>query len=198
VAIAANTVYVASYHAESGFFALDSNFFSAAGVDAPPLHALQAGVDGPNGVFLYGAGGFPAGGGANNYWVDVVVQTNLGPDTTRPTVVSTTPASNATDVPLATAVTATWAGSGDRASVSGARGRHLLDAARRSPDRGQRHERHAERRRANRGSMEPGGGRDRASVSARSAAREVRDQLAPAAEAGLGEDRFEVILNRVG
>ena len=61
VAITANTTYVASYHADSGFFAFDGGFFATAGVDAPPLHALQSGVDGPNGVFAYGPSGFPAG-----------------------------------------------------------------------------------------------------------------------------------------
>ena len=84
VAIAANTTYVASYHADSGFFAFDNGFFSTAGVDAPPLHALRAGVDGPNGVFLYGASGFPVSGSASNYWVDVVMQTSLGPTPRRP------------------------------------------------------------------------------------------------------------------
>src|SRR4029077_9983707 len=54
VAITANTTYIASYHADSGFFAIDTGFFSAMGVDSPPLHALQAGVDGADGVFLYG------------------------------------------------------------------------------------------------------------------------------------------------
>src|SRR6185369_15861545 len=74
IAIAANTTYVASYHADSGFFALDNGFFAAAGVDAPPLRALQSGIDGPNGVFRYGASGFPTAGGSNNYWVDLVLQ----------------------------------------------------------------------------------------------------------------------------
>ena len=31
--------------------------FASAGVDNPPLHALQGGVDGPNGVYRYGGGG---------------------------------------------------------------------------------------------------------------------------------------------
>ena len=91
VAIAANTTYVASYHAESGFFAFDGGFFATAGVDAPPLHALQSGVDGPNGVFKYGPSGFPALGGSNNYWVDVVFQTDLGPDVTPPAVAAVVP-----------------------------------------------------------------------------------------------------------
>ena len=73
VAITANTTYIASYHTSSAFFA-DFNYFQNQGVDNPPLHALQDGVDGPNGVYLYGAGGvFPNQTySANNYWVDVV------------------------------------------------------------------------------------------------------------------------------
>jgi len=72
VAIAANTIYVASYHS-SGVFAVDFGYFLTHGADNAPLHALQSGVDGPNGVFLYSSGGqFPTMGNGDNYWVDVV------------------------------------------------------------------------------------------------------------------------------
>jgi hypothetical protein len=117
VAITANTTYVASYHADSGFFAFDNGFFSASGVDRAPLHALQAGVDRANGVFLYGASGFPTAGSANNYWVDVVLQTDLGPDTAPPVVLNVTPAANATNVALATTVRATFSEAIDPASL---------------------------------------------------------------------------------
>jgi hypothetical protein len=118
IAIAANTTYVASYHADSGFFALDNGFFAAAGVDAPPLRALQSGIDEPNGVFRYGASGFPTAGGSNNYWVDLVLQTDLGPDTTPPAVLSMTPSAGATNVPPASKVTATFSEAIDPASVT--------------------------------------------------------------------------------
>jgi hypothetical protein len=118
VAITANTTYVASYHADSGFFAFDGVFFSAAGVDSPPLHALQSGVDGANGVFRYGASGFPSAGSVSNYWVDVVFQTDLGPDTTPPVVLSVTPASSATGVPLATSVKAVFSEAIDPSSLT--------------------------------------------------------------------------------
>jgi hypothetical protein len=74
VAITANTVYVASYHATVGHYADDQNYFTTVGVDSPPLHALQNGVSGANGVFAYGANSvFPNGGfNSSNYWVDVV------------------------------------------------------------------------------------------------------------------------------
>ena len=69
------------------------SYFQDHGVDAPPLHALQNGVDGPNGVYVYGSGGvFPTASYlAGNYWVDVGISTtsarvnqppvvNAGPD----------------------------------------------------------------------------------------------------------------------
>jgi len=73
VAISANTTYVVSYHTNTGNYAANSSYFASAGVDNPPLHALATGVDGANGVYLYGAGGFPTQTfNAANYWVDVV------------------------------------------------------------------------------------------------------------------------------
>jgi hypothetical protein len=74
VAITANTVYVASYHTAVGHYADDENYFTSAGVDSPPLHALANGASGSNGVFTYGANSiFPTTGfNSSNYWVDVV------------------------------------------------------------------------------------------------------------------------------
>lgn len=73
VPIAVNTTYIASYHTNTGL-SVDVGYFQAQGADNPPLHALQSGVDGANGVFLYGPGGaFPSNGSnGNNYWVDVI------------------------------------------------------------------------------------------------------------------------------
>ena len=74
VAIASNTVYVASYHASNGHYSEDDNYFASKGVDNPPLHALTNGVSGGNGVYAYGASSaFPnQTWNAANYWVDVV------------------------------------------------------------------------------------------------------------------------------
>ena len=74
VAITANTVYVASYHANTGHYSADVNYFATTGVDNPPLHALANGVSGGNGVFAYGTTpAFPTQTwNAANYWVDVV------------------------------------------------------------------------------------------------------------------------------
>ena len=75
VAITANTPYVASYHTNTGHYAVTGGYFASAGVDTPPLHAL-ANPASANGVFLYGASGFPTGSyNATNYWVDVVFNT---------------------------------------------------------------------------------------------------------------------------
>jgi uncharacterized repeat protein (TIGR01451 family) len=73
VAIAANTVYVAAYFSTSGY-ARDMWYFLNTGVDNAPLHALQSGVDGPNGAYAYGASPvFPASSyDDTNYWADVV------------------------------------------------------------------------------------------------------------------------------
>ena len=73
VAIAANTVYVASYHTSVGHYSDTQNAFASAGVDNPPLHALANGVSGVNGVYAYGTtSSFPSQGwNACNYWVDV-------------------------------------------------------------------------------------------------------------------------------
>ena len=73
-AISANTTYVASYHVNSGHYSADANYFSTAGVDNPPLHALPNSVTGGNGVYRNTSGSaFPnTSGKGTNYWVDVV------------------------------------------------------------------------------------------------------------------------------
>jgi hypothetical protein len=73
VAVSAGTVYVASYFAPNGRYAGDNGYFAAAGVDNPPLHALQSLASG-NGVYAYASGPtFPnLTFQASNYWVDVV------------------------------------------------------------------------------------------------------------------------------
>ena len=91
VAIASNTVYVASYHANNGHYSADTNYFQGKGVDNPPLHALTNGVSGGNGVYAYGASSvFPnQTWNAANYWVDVVFQP---PSTPTLTSIAVTPA----------------------------------------------------------------------------------------------------------
>ena len=76
VAIASDTVYVASYHANNGHYSVDEFYFRflTKYVDNPPLHALADDIAGPNGVYAYGESSmFPdQGWNAANYWVDVV------------------------------------------------------------------------------------------------------------------------------
>ena len=73
VAIAANTTYVVSYYAPAGGWAVNLSYFATSSFNSPPLHALADGLDGPNGVYRYGASGFPTNTyQSSNYWVDVV------------------------------------------------------------------------------------------------------------------------------
>ncbi len=109
VAIAANTSYIVSYHTASGFYAGDNNYFAINGVDNGPLHALRDGLDGPNGVYRYGASGFPTQTyQSTNYWVDVLFVTSIGPDTTPPQVSTVTPSNGASGIPTSAQVTATF------------------------------------------------------------------------------------------
>jgi hypothetical protein len=75
VDIAANTTYVASYHAPTGKYSVDENYFTQAHTNGP-LTALADGTDGSNGVYRYGStSGFPTDTfNKSNYWVDVVFQ----------------------------------------------------------------------------------------------------------------------------
>jgi hypothetical protein len=109
VTISANTTYIASYLAPNGHYAEDDGYFATSGHDAPPLHALRDGADGPNSVWHAGSG-FPDQTYLSaNYWVDVVFTPgNAPPDTTPPTVTARTPAAGATGVPVNTTVTATF------------------------------------------------------------------------------------------
>ena len=120
VPISANTTYVASYHAPRGNYAVNDMQFASAGVDNPPLHALRDGVDGGNGVYAYGPSGtFPNGVyRSEGYWVDVVFDTDSGPDTTAPTVTGRLPAPDAQGVAPASNVSASFSEQMDAASIT--------------------------------------------------------------------------------
>jgi hypothetical protein len=88
VAITAGTTYIAANHTTTGY-PQDVGYFSATGVDAPPLHALKDGVDGGNGVYGYdvvpGTSAFPDQSfQGSNYYVDVVFATGTGCDDGNP------------------------------------------------------------------------------------------------------------------
>jgi hypothetical protein len=85
VEITPNALYVASYLCPKGYYGIDLNYFSAAGVDNPPLHAVisRTGTGNGNGVYAYPGGRFPSqSASAGNYWVDVAFQAPLSISTT--------------------------------------------------------------------------------------------------------------------
>jgi len=91
IPIMANTTYVVSYIAPHGNYAATIGQFASDGAHNPPLHALQNGVEGGNGVFRYNPNGEVPTDSSNstNYWVDVVFSDQpLAP----PQVLSTMPA----------------------------------------------------------------------------------------------------------
>ena len=108
VPVTANTTYVASYYAPVGRYAINTNYFASAATTRGPLTALRNGTDGGNGVYKYGASGFPNSTyQSSNYWVDVVFDTSAN-DTTAPTVVAKVPASDSSGVAVGTSVSATF------------------------------------------------------------------------------------------
>jgi hypothetical protein len=104
IAITANTVYVASYATETGYYAFTANYFTTQGVNNGPLYALSAAespAPGTNGVFSETPNQFPnTSFNDANYWVDVVFDTALPGDTTPPVIsnVSAVPGAGGTAV----------------------------------------------------------------------------------------------------
>jgi len=74
VPVNANALYVASYHAPSGHYSVDGDYFASSGVDNAPLHAPPNGSGTPNGPYGYSSASvFPTSTyNSANYWVDVV------------------------------------------------------------------------------------------------------------------------------
>lgn len=108
VPVTAATTYVASYYAPVGRYASASGAFASAATTNGPLTALRNGTDGGNGVYLYGASGFPTGTyQSSNYFVDVVFDV-AAVDTTAPSVTAQTPAAGSTGVSASSPVAATF------------------------------------------------------------------------------------------
>jgi beta-glucanase (GH16 family) len=74
VAVSANTTYVVSYHAPRGRYAADYDGMATARTSGD-LTALASRRASGNGVYRYGASGFPSSSyRASNYWVDVLFE----------------------------------------------------------------------------------------------------------------------------
>ncbi|HEY5807007.1 MAG TPA: DUF4082 domain-containing protein, partial [Povalibacter sp.] len=120
IAIAADTMYVASYLAPNGRYSVNPGYFSSTGTDNGVLHALSNPTAGGNGVFTYGSGGaFPANTyGAANYWVDVAFAATIGPDTSAPTITSRSPVNGATNVAVNVPVSVVFNEAMDATTIS--------------------------------------------------------------------------------
>ncbi|MGD9723647.1 MAG: DUF4082 domain-containing protein [Pirellulales bacterium] len=113
VAITAGTTYVASYYAPRGRYSVNRNYFDSA-FTSGPLHVPASG-----GVYAYGSGNFPSQSyQGSNYWVDVVMSTNVAPDTTAPTVTAFSPTGGSTNVATSSAVTVTFSEALNAATVT--------------------------------------------------------------------------------
>jgi chitodextrinase len=106
VPVAANTTYVASYYAPVGRYAATSAAFGST-VTSGPLQALSNATANGNGVYKYGASGFPnASYNSTNYWVDVVFNTTTAaPQTMSLSAQSATTFDAADAAPSTTALT---------------------------------------------------------------------------------------------
>jgi len=115
--ISPNTTYVVSYSDPNGHYSFNSNYFATASLDNPPLHALQDGLDGPNGNYSL-AHAFPVNGyQSSNYWVDVVfIPENT---TSTPSILSVSPANNATGINIGTSVTVVFAQPMNASTING-------------------------------------------------------------------------------
>jgi hypothetical protein len=105
VAISSGTTYVASYYTSTGHYAFDQSEFATA-IDNSPLHGLASASSGGNGVYEYNSTSiFPSSTyNASNYWVDVAFTPSSS--SVPPLVTATTPGDRATNVPLASAISA--------------------------------------------------------------------------------------------
>jgi len=119
IAIAAGTTYIASYFAPNGHYALDQDYFTNSGFDTPPLHLLQSGIDGANGVYTYSSGSaFPASTyHASNYWVDVVFIKTLG-GAAGPSVTAISPSPAEKNVSVTSSTTAAFSKALDASTVA--------------------------------------------------------------------------------
>ncbi len=109
VPITKDTTYITSYHSSNGNYASSRGYFEQQGVDRAPMRAPRDGLAGGNGVYHYGASGFPTDTwGSTNYWVDATFERTIPPDVRGPTVNEVSPSAGANDTAPGTSVTATF------------------------------------------------------------------------------------------
>ena len=107
VTITAGVTYVVSYHSSSGDYCSSNPYFDVAVVNGP-LRGLATGEDGLNGVYVYSAAfAFPTNNyQSSNYFADVVFTPGVVNDVTPPVVSSTSPVNGATNVGIASSLSA--------------------------------------------------------------------------------------------
>ncbi len=100
VAVTANTIYVASYHSPTGYYALTNSYFITDHTHGPLTAIAKTGTNG-NGLYQYSTTPvFPSSNfESENFWVDVVFN-GSHPDVIPPYVLSASPGNNGTDVSL--------------------------------------------------------------------------------------------------
>jgi len=118
VPVRAGATYIASYYAPKGHYAYSVGYFLNGPAGIAPISAPSDATAGGNGVYSDdSATAFPDSSyNAANYWVDVVFDDG-GVPTAAPTVTANTPDDNATQVPGASTVSATFSAPVDRGSV---------------------------------------------------------------------------------
>lgn len=109
VAVSAGTGYIASYHAPNGGYATTAQYFWGRDAIGYPLIAAQTSASAPNGLFATGTSRFPTSTfkGAN-YWVSPVFDTSIPADIAPPQVISVSPRSAASSIPLTVTPTVTF------------------------------------------------------------------------------------------
>ncbi len=117
VGVAINTTYIVSYFSASGDFTKTDPFFTSA-ISNGFLRGLANGEDGGNGVYAYSATpAFPNNTyGTGNYFADVIFESD---DVVAPSVVSITPANNATGISSKIYPSATFSEALNPATVTG-------------------------------------------------------------------------------
>ncbi len=120
LAVTANTVYVVSVHSANGVYAKSPFFFSGPHINSPLIALSNGDLNGPNGVFKYtNSPAFPNQSfNADNYFVDVVFDTEIGPDVVAPLITRSRPIQEGSNVGVGKNLLVYFNESLDGASIS--------------------------------------------------------------------------------